>query len=282
MLKKLFAGVFLVAAGSAYAFGPQAGTWVVTSEVNGQPGRGFAIDVQNTTMVMQMYAYESSGQSTFYLAVGDVTDNTVTAPLHKYSGGRYFGSGPLSGTDAGSPGDVKIRFTSGTTGFITFPNEPEVAISRFTFGYPAAPQSLKGIWSFNSMGTEGFLSEAQELTADAGASSDGNGVVANRANTFGCEHQVQGSLAGSVVCVKINTQGQLVRGYNFKYSINEGEGISVSTSTNSQSQMLFVRRLTTPKGDGTGLIFKAGEQDEPVVDAAVLRQHIEQISSQHD
>lgn len=283
MLKEMIASALLVAAGSSYAFAPQAGTWVVTSEVNGQPGRGLAIDVQNTTMVMQMYAYESNGKATFYLAVGDVANNTVTAPLHTYSGGRYFGSGPRSGTDAGSPGNVKLRFTSGTTGFITFPNEPEVAISRFAFGYPSLPQSLKGIWSFTSIGSEGFQGDAQELTVNTGESTaDGNGIVANNAQTFGCEHKIKGSLAGTVVCVKINTQGQLIRAYNFAYSVNEGEGASQSTLNNSQAQLLIVRRLTTSKGDGTGLVLKTGEQDVPAIDAAVLRQHIEQLSLQNE
>ena len=88
--KKLVAVALFMCTGLVYAFAPQAGTWVVTSEVDGKPGRGLAIDVQNTTLVMQMYAYESNGQPTFYLAVGNVVDNKVTAPLTQYTGGRYF------------------------------------------------------------------------------------------------------------------------------------------------------------------------------------------------
>ena len=40
---------------AARDFTPQAGTWVVSSEVDGKPGRGLAIDVQGNTFFMQVY-----------------------------------------------------------------------------------------------------------------------------------------------------------------------------------------------------------------------------------
>lgn len=275
MFKKIMTVVALLGAGLAQAFAPQSGTWVVNSEVNGRPGRGFGIDVQNTTMVMQMYAYESNGQPTFYLAVGEVVDNKVTAALNKYTGGRYFGSGDRSGTPAGSPGNVSIRFTSGMTGFITFPGEPEVAISRFNFGYGAVAESLRGFWTMNSIGSEGLQSDLVELTNNLGATSNGNGLMANASGTFGCEHQVRGNLAGNVLCVKATTGGQLLRAYVLGYSVNEGEGYS-QASANSAQQVLQVRRLTTPKGVGTGLFYKDAEAGSG--DATILRLHMEQVS----
>lgn len=275
MFKKIMTVVALLGAGLAQAFAPQSGTWVVNSEVNGRPGRGFGIDVQNTTMVMQMYAYESNGQPTFYLAVGEVVDNKVNAALNKYAGGRYFGSGDRSGTPAGNPGNVSIRFTSGMTGFITFPGEPEVAISRFNFGYGAVAESLRGFWTMNSIGSEGLQSDLVELTNNLGATSNGNGLMANASGTFGCEHQVRGNLAGNVLCVKATTGGQLLRAYVLGYSVNEGEGYS-QASANSAQQMLQVRRLTTPKGVGTGLFYKDAEAGSG--DATMLRLHMEQVS----
>lgn len=272
--KKLAAVALLTGASLAQAFAPQSGTWVVTSEVDGRPGRGFGIDVQNATMVMQMYAYESSGQSTFYLAVGEVVDNNVTASLNKYNGGRYFGSGARSGTDAGSAGNVSIRFTSGITGFIKFPNENEIAISRFNFGYGAVPESLRGFWTLNSIGSEGLQSDLVELTKNLGATANGNGLMANVGETFGCEHQVRGTLAGNVLCVKVNASGQLLRSYVLIYSVNEGEGYS-QASANSTQQSLQVRRITTPKGVGTGLFYKDAEQS---AGSSALQQQVEHIS----
>lgn len=276
--KKLVAAALFMCAGLVHAFAPQAGTWVVSSEVDGKPGRGFGIDVQNTTLVMQMYAYESSGQSTFYLVVGDVVDNKVTAPLTKYTGGRYFGSGARSGAAAGSPGNVSIRFTSGTTGFIVFPNEGEVAISRFNFGYAFAPSSLKGIWNFTSMGPLGLSTEAVNLTVSGSSTSTGNGVVASSDGLFGCEHQVSGSMAGTVLCAKLSTQGQLQRGYWFAYSVNEGEGRQLTGSGNLTDQLVSIRRLTTPSGLGTGIVFKDSEQTAPNLTA--LEQQLNQLAAQ--
>lgn len=275
MFKKILGVAALLGAGLAQAFSPQAGTWIVTSEMDGKPGRGFGIDVQNTTLVMQMYAYENSGQSTFFLAVGDMVDNKVTAPLTKYTGGRFFGSGARSGTAAGSPGNVTVRFTTGTTGFITFPNEPEVAIARFNFGYGAVAESLRGFWTLNSIGSEGLQSDLVEFNTNLGATTNGNGLMANTAQSFGCEHQVRGALSGNVLCVKINSNNQVVRTYVFVYSVNEGEGYSVA-SANSAQQSLYIRRLTTPKGVGTGLLYKNAEAGTSHTSA--LAQHIEKIS----
>lgn len=83
---KIAAIALLWGTGIAHAYMPQAGTWVVTSELDGKPGRGLAIDVQNDTLLMQMYAYEASGEPTFYLAVGKMVDSSATAELTRYTG----------------------------------------------------------------------------------------------------------------------------------------------------------------------------------------------------
>ncbi|MBF5005265.1 hypothetical protein [Diaphorobacter caeni] len=101
--------------GTAQAWGPQTGIWSVTAENSGKPGRGFNIDIQDDTLVMQVYAYERDGTPTFYLTSGKLVDNRYTGKLNKYRGGRFFGSGDLSGLDNGNAGDVRMRFTSGVT-----------------------------------------------------------------------------------------------------------------------------------------------------------------------
>lgn len=277
MFKKVLAAVALLGVGLAHAFMPQNGTWIVTSELDGKPGRGLAMDAQNGTLVMQMYAYENTGLSSFYLASGALSGNLFTAPLMRYSGGRYFGSGPRSGVEAGTPGNVSIRFTSGTTGFITFPGEPEVAISRFNFGYPFAAPSLQGIWTLTSLGSEGLLADAVQLSVPSSATSTGNGIMASSNGLFGCEHQVSGTLAGGVLCVKINSAGQLLRSYYFVYSVNEGEGKSNAYGTGTD-QMLTVQRLTTPQGVGTGIVYKSAGEEVPPHPA--LGAYITQLAAQ--
>ncbi|PJI99710.1 hypothetical protein CLU85_4565 [Acidovorax sp. 69] len=275
--KQLVAIALLTGTSLAQAFAPQAGTWVVSSELDGKPGRGLALDVQNDTFVMQMYAYESSGQPTFYLATGKISNDQVSAPLIRYTGGRYLGSGPLSGKEAGNAGTVSFRFTSGATGYITLPGESEKAISRFNFGYPFAASSLVGIWSLTSLGSEGLVADAVQLKSNLGPTSNGNGLVVSSDGLFGCEHQTSGGLSGTVLCIKINAQGQLLRSYVFAYSVNEGEGYSQRSGTGTQ-QLLSIRRLTNPQGVGTGLVYKSEEQ-QPVVEHPALRFHMGEIAT---
>ncbi|WP_019701050.1 hypothetical protein [Paracidovorax oryzae] len=279
--KQWTAAALLACAAGAHAYEPQAGTWVVSSEVDGKPGRGLSVDVQNGTLALQMYAYENSGQPTFYLAVGTVADNRVTARLNRYTGGRYFGSPAQSGTEAGSPGNVTIRFTSGTTGFITFPNEPEKPISRFNFGYPQKPSSLAGIWTFTSVGSEGTRADAALLDTPLSGTSNGNGLLASSDGLFGCEHQVSGTLAGSVLCVRVSSSGTLQRVYVMNYSIHDGEGYSQGASSNTQ-QFLVARRVATAKGDGTGIALKSAGSAEGAAPPAplqeALRSHLEAVA----
>lgn len=254
---------------------PQAGTWVVNSEVDGRPGRGLALDVQNNTFVLQMYAYEASGQPTFYLAVGPLSNNSGSADLQRFTGGRYLGSGAMSGTLDKVVGRMNLRFTSGVTGFIQLPGEGEVAISRFNFGYGAVPSSLMGIWSFSSMGSAGLNADVVSLTVLTSATSNGNGLVMSSSGLFGCEHQVRGSFAGGVICVKINNSGQLLAGYRFVYSVNEGEGLS--NIMGSVDQVSWIRRLTTAAGVGTGIVLREENEASAGNEAAVMA-YIEQIS----
>lgn len=278
--KQWAAAALLACAMGAHAYEPQAGTWVVTSEVNGKPGRGLSVDVQNGTLALQMYAYEGNGQPTFYLAVGQVSDNRVTARLNRYTGGPYFGGPAQSGTEAGSPGNVSIRFTSGTTGFITFPNEPEKAISRFNFGYPRTAPSLLGLWTFTSIGSEGVRTDVVQLSGFLPATRTGNGLAVSSDNLFGCEHQVSGELAGTVLCVRVTSGGSLLRAYAMNYSVNDGEGYSQGASSNNQ-QLMVVRRVATLQGDGTGIVYKASEEastpPSPLLQQA-LRNQLEAVA----
>lgn len=275
IVKKILFLLCVLLSSTAHAFMPQAGTWAVTSEINGLPGRGIALDVQNNIFALQIYAYESSGQPTFYLASGVLSNNAGVADLQRFKGGRYFGSAAQSGTLDKVVGQVRLRFTSGVTGFIQFPDEGEVAISRFNFGYGAVPSSLFGIWSFSSLGSAGLHADVVALSVQGSASTNGNGLVMSSNGLFGCEHQVRGSYSGLTACVKINSAGQLLAGYRFVYSVNEGEGFS--NISGSADQALWTRRLTTADGAGTGLVLRQ-ESQVSADNEAVLAAYIQQIS----
>jgi hypothetical protein len=277
MVKKWLAIAGFLSASIAHAFMPQSGAWIINGERNGEPGRGFVLDAQNNLLGVQVFAYESNGAPTFYLASGILQNNRLTAPLIRYTGGRYFGSGPRNAVTAGSPGDLKIRFTSGITGYITFPGETEVAISRFNFGYPWSPSSLKGGWTLTSTGSEGLRTDAVELSIEGPSTSYGNGLVATANGLFGCEHQTSGNLAGLVICAQVNTSGTLQRGYYFAYSVNEGEGASRKQGTGPE-QELHVRRITTAQDIGTGIVHKSAEEQAPPHPA--LLTYIRQITEE--
>lgn len=116
---------------AARDFTPQAGTWIVSSEIDGKPGRGLAIDVQGNTFFMQVFGYEKNGDATFYTATGQLDGNTVTAPLVRYTGGRSFGSEARDAVEDSSPGNVTVSFSNGLKGTVQFPGEAPVAIERF-------------------------------------------------------------------------------------------------------------------------------------------------------
>lgn len=281
IFKKIAVVGALLGSSFAYAFAPQTGTWIMTSEVNGKPGRGLAIDVQDNTLVMQMYAYDASGSATFYMTSGTLANDRYSAPLNKYRGGRYLGSGDLSGKEDGSAGTVSMRFVSGTKGFITLPGEAEKEISRFNFAYGFDPQGLKGVWLLSPLNSTTPISDFVQLEKTLPATQDGNGLVVNANGTFACEHQIKGTAAGSVVCAKLSLAGRFQYGYQFNYSVNDGEGYYVSSS--SQVYLATVRRLTDRAGTGTGIVLKSEAQDEaavPVVDPDLLRQAIERVAAQ--
>ncbi len=188
-----------LAAHADTGFTPQSGTWIVSGELDGKPGRGMAIDVQDGIMVMQVYNYREGGSATFHLATGAVVDNAVTAPLLRYRGGRSFGSPARSGVEDGNAGDVQIRFTSGATGTVQFPGEAPVAMQRYRFD-GVAPGTLanRNLWLVALLDEGGQV--AQVHTAATGIrlpAADGQpafalyqGFVAE-SSTLPCTYQAQ-------------------------------------------------------------------------------------------
>ncbi|QMV74788.1 hypothetical protein HS961_19175 [Comamonas piscis] len=116
---------------AARDFTPQAGTWVVSSELDGKPGRGLAIDIQANTFFMQVFGYEKNGDATFYTATGQMDGNRVTAPLMRYKNGRSLGGAMQDAVEDKSVGQVAVQFSNGVAGTIQFPGEQALAIERF-------------------------------------------------------------------------------------------------------------------------------------------------------
>lgn len=117
----------------ASAVQPQNGFWAIEGELNGQPGRGFQVDVQGDTLIFSYYGYRPDGSATFYLASGKYENNSYTGRLVEYQGGTSIGQAFRNGTESSSPGNFNIRFIDSTKGFLSLPGEETKNISRFTF-----------------------------------------------------------------------------------------------------------------------------------------------------
>ena len=268
---------------SAQAFVPSAGTWVVNEEVNGKPGRGLAIDVQNHVLVMQMYAYEQNGQPTFYMGSGNLNNQQATMSLNRYQGGRYLGSGDRSGVERGSPGNVRIRFTSGTQGLITLPGEGEKVIKRFQFGYDNTPQALLGLWSVVYANEAGKIEhDPIELTRVTNGSSFSNGMAVSYDGLFACEQMIRGTDAGKTQCVKFrsSTSSESVRSFVMQWSVNMGEGDWRNTN-GSDLGAVYANRLMQNSGRITGILRKVPVETsaEQVNNDAALRAALESLAA---
>lgn len=291
MLKHAVAAALLAMTGLAQAFVPQSGTWVITDELNGKPGRGFAIDVQNDVLVMQVYAYEKNGQPTFYQTTGYLPrfdpnqqgDVVVEAKLGRYEGGRFLGSGDRSGTEAGTPGNVRLRFVNGTLGYITLPYEQEKQIKRFAFGYDNSPESLLGLWSVVYADESGRIEhDAVELTRVSQGSSYSNGMAVSYDGMFACEQLIRGNDMGKSQCIKFrsSTSSQPVRSFWMRWSVNSGEGDWNNTGSAGHGAV-YANRLMQSSGRITGILRNAPADmhEEQENNDAALRAALEQLAA---
>lgn len=134
---------------SYYAPGylPESGTWVVSSELRGLPGRGISIELQKPLhqedhlLFMSVNDYQSDGKATFHSVLGAHDPSTTPEPhtpdlpTVQYQGGRYFG-GPaaIAGFKADAGLTQSIHFSAPSVGTLAFPGEEPVQIQRFYYG----------------------------------------------------------------------------------------------------------------------------------------------------
>lgn len=233
---------------------PATGLWGISAELNGSPGRGFQIEVENEIVVLSYYGYRADGSSVFYNAVGPINNNRFSAPLMEYRGGTALGAGFRNGAEAGSPGTVTLDFRTGKSGTITLPGEGPKAVVKFGFGYAPTPEGLFGTYLLTYVGSNFINSDFYTLTRALGSStSTGNGIAVNPAGNFGCENQTSGPLAGSVLCVEANNSPNDDY-YSFKMSGDRGAGVGTWRAiADTASYSLFVTRTHTRTGRLTGI-----------------------------
>ena len=166
---------------------------MVSSEVDGKPGRGLALDVQNSTMVRQVFNYGADGQPTFHMGSGTYASagaNTLTSradlSLGQYAGGRSLGGMPQSAHWQDSAGVVTVEFSSKETtpvrhfsqrGTVTFPGETPRAIQRLQLDAPPAlADRLLGEWYDPIQATHIVFNQVE------------NGLVKSADGSLACEY----------------------------------------------------------------------------------------------
>ncbi|MEJ5124857.1 hypothetical protein WH367_02270 [Comamonas sp. MYb21] len=142
---------------------PVNGTWIVQDEMTGKPGRGLALDVQNSTMVLQVFNYSANGQPTFHMGSGsyvsagpDTLASRAEFALNQYAGGRSLGGAPQSAHPVADAGPVRIDLALNRgqplphfsqRGTVTFPGEAPKAIVRMRLDDPPSlADKLLGEW----------------------------------------------------------------------------------------------------------------------------------------
>lgn len=109
---------------------PQTGWWWNPAE----GGRGFFIEVQNTTMLISGYMYDSRGQAVWYTSQGPMTSPTLyQGPLQQYQGGQTLTGAYAAPNLAESLGTVSLQFSSQSQATLTLPNGTQIPLTRYVF-----------------------------------------------------------------------------------------------------------------------------------------------------
>lgn len=115
---------------AAPALSAQTGLWWN----EGESGRGYLVEVQGSQALVNAYAYDASGQPTWYLANAAVQNaTTASGTFQQYANGQSLMGTYRAPIVASSPGTMQITFTAADRANLTFPNGQVVPIRRFTF-----------------------------------------------------------------------------------------------------------------------------------------------------
>lgn len=233
-------------------FTPQSGAWAIDSELNGRPGRGMQIDVENDILVLTLYAYDATGRGTFYLTAGQLDANGhFSGELKFYDQGTPLGGTVRNAREAGTAGTVELDFSDGAHGTIRLPGEPTLAISKLNFGVPEGVEGLLGEWLFvydeaGSIGSHRMVLDFTEQSfgifaqglARSTADSD---VLCGRNASRGSSY---------LECQILGSNGSPTDYYFWEMSGNAGDGLHHTTATGIQSPMR-AWRIRTAQGRST-------------------------------
>ncbi|MBI1774758.1 MAG: hypothetical protein HYR63_05365 [Proteobacteria bacterium] len=155
-----------IGAGTATGITPQSGWWWSSAE----PGRGYALEVENGHLMLAAYMYRVDGTSVWYIATGTLTGTEFSAPLYEYAGGGTLAGNPQPASQLGQVATVAISFASTTQATIRWSGSafgttaPSTLITRYPFtsggvtppALTSAPQT-GWYWNAAESGTGWFI-----------------------------------------------------------------------------------------------------------------------------
>jgi alpha-tubulin suppressor-like RCC1 family protein len=116
--------------GSGGAGAPENGWWWNADE----PGRGFSVEIQGSTLFMVGFMYDDTGNPIWYLSQGPVASGGVTSVWQQVANGQTL-TGPYRAPAVvnANAGSMRLTFKSTTSMDLTLPNGRVIALTRFPF-----------------------------------------------------------------------------------------------------------------------------------------------------
>ena len=99
-----------------------------------ESGRGWFVEVQNSTLFLSGFMYDARGQPTWYTSQGAMTTTSLySGTLNLSAGGKAIGGTNQAPTSSTSQGTVTVQFPTTTTAILTLPGGGTVALTRYSF-----------------------------------------------------------------------------------------------------------------------------------------------------
>jgi hypothetical protein len=147
-MKEILLAILALASQSLLAINPETGLWWNANE----SGRGFNIELQDNTMVITGYVFNSNGTQLWFLSAGpyNQTTNTFTGPMTSFTGGQCITCTYRPATAVTpSLGNMTINFPTTSTATMTWPGGT-VALKRTIYGVAENIEKLRGLWTFSA------------------------------------------------------------------------------------------------------------------------------------
>lgn len=111
-------------------FVPETGWWWVP----GEPGTGYAIEVQGDRMMIGAFHYDTDGAPRWSIAIGAMSGpRAFEGNLISYLGGQSLGQSYRAPSSTSDSGRITILFGDARHATVLFPSGRQVAIERFQF-----------------------------------------------------------------------------------------------------------------------------------------------------